>query len=1160
MAFNPNDEQKLAINASGSVVVYAAAGSGKTAVLTQRVKKLICDDVNPISADRILVVTFTKAAAAEMKGRIMEAVNQEVNRRKEDGKLSDNLLRQQMILSAANICTIDSFCSNLIRENFEVVGIDPEFQMADDLKIFEVSRSVIRDMVTQRVTSEDKDFKLLGDAIGIDASLDGFSKAINSIYNKSRSLPRPKKWLQDIKDKYGETGNIDTWMDLAFDIAKSSFESTESLIDTYLYEVQSIPDGMFCAEKINSELTTFRTDFGTCLQNNDWDGAKTILETVTISVIDKDVKKVDAWLYDHLRELRVDVQDRIEKLKKIFEYDKCENERLISIEKRAIDTLVDFVIEYGEKFTQSMLEEGCLTFDMVTHTAFSAVCEYDENDNIIPTEFGKKIAANFDAVLVDEYQDNNRLQDEFFRILSDDGKNLFMVGDAKQSIYGFRNANPDRFIFHRDSSPMYVEGENVKRAKVVLDKNYRSRNDICNFSNFLFGIIMQKDTSGMDYTEDDFMNSKAEYAETDEKSVELHIIERDKDYNSKIASAEHIVNYIKKTMAREPFLKDSDGGLRKARYGDFAILMRSLKEKGIIYANILKQAGIPVTFNAGGMFETTEIMSLVSLLKAIDNPCDDVAILATLTGPVFAMDMDRIAEIRANNRADNFYGSLILASKKNESDVARVFEKLKLLRRMSATCSVSEFVADLVDTFSFREIMSSYGEPSRRRANIDAFISIAEEFDTNSQLGLSSFLRMIESFKESDKSVESGESTDDSVTITTIHGSKGLEYPICILAETSTKFMDKDTHDTVRMDENLGLSINICDLMAHKKYEPLSAKVIRRGMHNRLIAEEQRLLYVAITRAKEKLVILVDGYTHNENKRISFAKSISHKEAADCKLSKENILSANCYADWIIMACQLHKDGEPLGNVSRHDKGAKFDVGYIYPEMIKPEVNQETQEVLPDENIVKEFIDKFNFKYPHECAVNTPTKTSVSKLLAESSNAEYAFSRRPAIFAQNKMNAAEKGTATHKFMQYASYSDAINNLDAEINRLEEWEYLSEEEINALDRPAILKFLQSDLCKEIMSSGMVLKEQRFLVPLNDGQGETVIQGAVDCVYSNEQGISIVDFKTTRFETDQEFLDAYSRQLDIYADAMEQILDMKVTAKYIYSLYLSKTIKL
>ena len=1160
MAFNPNKEQQKAIDADGSIVVYAAAGSGKTAVLTQRVKKLICDDNAPISADRILVVTFTKAAAAEMRGRIIDAVNKEVEKREEQGNLSDNLLRQQMILSAANICTIDSFCANLIKENFEVVGINPDFKVADDLKIFEVSRKIIRDMVAQNVSLGDENFKLLGDAIGIDSSLDGFSKVINSIYNKSRSLPRPEKWLENIKSLYGENGNVEYWLDAAFRMAQTIFETIETLVDTYMFEAQSVADGIKLSEGINAELTHFRTNFKSALVNKDFDGARNILKTTEISVIPNEVKKADVWLYDHLRNLRVDVQEKIQKLYKIFEYDLDENKRLLALEKKAVNSLVDFVNQYGELFREEMLSQGFLTFDMVMHTAFSAIGKYSENGEIVPTELGKKLANSFDAVLVDEYQDNNSLQDAFFNVLSSNGKNLFMVGDAKQSIYGFRNANPENFISYRDNSPLYCESEKHERAKIVLDKNYRSRNGICAFSNYLFGIIMQKATCSMDYTEDDFMNSAAIYPETEDKSVELHIINYDKDYDTKIVSAEHIASFIKQTMEKPPFLSDGKGGLRTARYSDFAILMRSLKEKGVIYANVLKQAGIPVSFNAGGMFETTEIMALHSLLKAIDNPQDDVAILATLTGPVFAMSMERIAQIKAQNKADSFYGSLILANQKGEQDVIEAFEKLKYLRRVSATSSVSEFIADIVDTFSFREIMCSYGEGGRRKANIDAFITIAEEFEADSHLGLSAFLRMLENYMQSDKTVESSQETDDAVTMVTIHGSKGLEYPICILAEASAKFYDKDTYDTVRMDENLGLSVNICNLFEHKKYEPLSAKVIRRGMHTKLIAEEQRLLYVAITRAKEKLVVVIDGNTHNEKKLMHFANNISHKEAADCKLSSESILSCNCYADWIIMACMMHKNGELLFNVAAHGQEDIFDVVYVDYCLPEIEVLQQNELIVPNEDLVKNFFERFNYNYPYSKAVDTPTKTSVSKLLASTGDNKFAFSRRPSILAENKMNAAEIGTATHKFMQYASFESAVKDLNAEITRLAEWEYLSEQEINVLDKQAITKFLESNLCKEILDSPLVLKEQKFLVPLNDGEGETVIQGAVDCIYANADGLSIIDFKTTHFETDEQFITAYKSQLDIYANAMEQLFSMKVTSKYIYSLHLSKTIKI
>ena len=1158
MAFNPNDQQRSAIDATGSIVVYAAAGSGKTEVLTQRVKKLICDENNPISADRILVVTFTNAAAAEMRARIIEAVNKEIENKKENGGLSDNLLRQQMILSAANICTIDAFCANLIRENFETVGINPDFKISDETKNYEVSRSVIKEMVTERVVSKDKDFKLIGDAIGIDAGLGNFIKVISSIYNKSRSLPQPEKWLTDIKNCYGDSGNINYWKESAMLIADKMFSSLETLIDTYLYDAQALPDGAKCAEAINSELTSFRISLKSALDNRDWDKAKAALENASVSTISSSVKKVDAWLYDHLRSLRVEALDKIAKLSKLFEYDLEENTRLLGIEAKAVATLIDFVIEYGERFRAEMLQRNLLTFDMITHTAFSAVCKYDQNGVARATEFGKTLSKQFDAVLVDEYQDNNSLQDAFFNAISQDGKNLFMVGDAKQSIYGFRNANPENFIGYRDNSPLYSEDCSAERAKVVLYKNYRSREQICEFVNYLFGAIMRKEPSGMDYTSDDIMNSGATDSGNNEKAVEIHIVNREKEDDSKSSGAAHIAEYIKNTMAREPFLSDKNGELRRAKYCDFAILMRSLKEKAVVYANTLKKAGIPVSFNSGSLFETYEIMALHSLLKAIDNPKDDVAILATLTGPVFALDMDRIAEIRANNKADNFYASLILAASKGDKDVTEAFDKLKYLRRLSATSSVSEFISNLVDEFSFREIMSTYSESARRRANIDAFITIAQEFEADSHLGLSAFLRMLESFIESNRGVETDESTDDAVKIVSIHGSKGLEYPICILAETSSRFNDKDTFDTVRVDEELGISLNVAELKTHKKYEPLSAKVIRRNLHNRLIAEEQRLLYVALTRAKEKLVMVIDGATHNQNKLDSLAKAISHREKSEFRLSAENILSSNCYANWIIMAAQMHKDGDKLGSIA-NNSDCTFDVEFFF-DSITQEENSKINKPLPNPELVKSLVERFNYNYPYSSAVEAPTKTSVSKLLAEEGESEYAFTRRPAIFAENKMNAAEKGTATHKFMQYASFDRAINDLESEITRLAEWEYLSEQEIEVLDRFAIEKFLGSELCKEILESPLVLKEQRFLVPLNDGGNDTVIQGAVDCVYANGDGLSIIDFKTTRFETDEQFIGAYSRQLEIYAEAMEQILDMKVTSKYIYSLHLSKTIKL
>ena len=1157
MEIKYTDAQIDAMNADGPLIVYAAAGSGKTAVLTQRVKRIVCDEKNPVDADKILVVTFTKAAAAEMKGRIIEAINKEVEERERQGTATEFLLRQQMLISAANICTIDSFCSAILKENFEKAGIDPDFKFADDAKIYDVSRSVINDMVTERILSGNPDFKLVADAVGIDASLSGFCKIITKIYDKSRSLPTPEKWLKDKAALYGENGNIEYWLDKVFAVAAEELESFGAAVDTYLYEVD--PINLSYTEAVSGEVANFTERFSVAISQKDYDAAKQTVDSAVINVIDGKIKKVDNELYNHLRRLREELLDRIKKLKKLFEYTLEENVRLMKLEKRAALSLVDFVIEYGNRFRAEMLSRRFMTFDMVAHTAFSLVCDLDEEGNAHPTELGRSMTQRYKAVLVDEYQDNNSLQDAIFGAVSDDGKNLFMVGDAKQSIYGFRNANPENFIRYRDESPLYNKEMTEQMSKVVLDANFRSREGICDFANFLFGSIMRKDPCGMDYTEDDFMKAESKYSETDEPAVELHIVERDKSDDSKETGASHIADYIKETMARPAFLKNKDEkDLRRAKYSDFAILMRSTVEKGRVYANLLKKAGIPVDFDLGGMFETTEIMSLVSLLKAIDNPNDDVAILATLSGPVFAVDLDRIADLRASYRADTFYGTLILACKNGEPDVVRVFEKLTELRRKAATKPVAEFIEELVEEFSLREIVSSYGEGARRRENIDTFLSIAADFESDSHCGLSAFLRRIEGYAETKKEKEGKKESADAVKLMTVHGSKGLEFPICILAETSSEFNDKDINSTVQMVEE-GISINLSDLRTHKKSEPLSTKIIKRAMRQSLIAEEERLLYVAVTRAKEKLVVIIDGAVHKDEVIRKSMLDITHEERKCGKLDKNSIMSARRFADWIIKACQLHIDGEKLSSVARHGKANTFAVKYI-PYDYSAEKAEETEEkALPDEKLVGEFVKRFAYEYTNQKAVDTPTKTSVSKLLALENDTEYRFTRRPAILSDKKMNAAEKGTATHKFMQYADFGRAISDPEGEIVRLTEWEFISENEANCLDRYAIAKFLGNDICKEMLGAGLLLKEQKFLVPLKDGEGETVIQGCVDCVYSRDDELCIVDFKTTRFDTDEEFVSAYRRQLEIYAYAMEEIFGIKVGAKYIYSLYLSKAIE-
>lgn len=1138
MAMEFTERQKEAISADGSVIVYAAAGSGKTAVLTERVVRRLLDEKNPIDADKFLIVTFTNAAAAEMRTRISSLLTE-----KAGDNPSEHAHHQLSLISAAPICTIDSFCINIVRENFELAGVSPDFKMASGSVTTPISEGIIRTMVAERELKGDKNFKILTDSIGVDASLRGFIEVITGIYNSSRSLPNPHKWLKESAEKYNSDDGF--WYKKLYELSKKTVRSIKADINTMVITAKESPQVFAIWATVFEEFNAKLDLIEDALQKEDYDGAKTALEPLSLASLGR--KATDDKIFnDYYKSTREKVNKKLDKLRKFFSKTKEESDRLLEKEGAVVAALVDFVIEYGERFRAEMIEKNYLTFDMAEHMAFELICQTDEKGDFVPTEIGKALSEKYREVLVDEYQDNNSLQDALFMAVSGGGKHLFMVGDAKQSIYGFRHANPRNFIRYREEYPEYREG--AEKNKVVLDANFRSRKNICDFTNDLFSLIMNKEVSEMDYTEDDQMKASLDYKEFGEPSVEYHLIERNKQIVAE-AEAEHIVEYIRSTMEREAFLgRVEDKEPRRAKYGDFCILLRSAVSKGGPYMKALKKAGIPVQFQSEEFTNTTEIMSVLSLLRAVDNPTDSVSLLASATGPIFALSPEEIAKAKVNHPSETLYGSLLLAAENGQEGIKRFVKEIKELRKKSVLTSVTDLVQYIYDKYSVIEVMSSADEGERRAENLLAFLSVCADFEADNPAGLSAFLRFASNGDTIQKPKAEGYS-GDSVKIMTIHGSKGLQFPICILANCAGEFIKLDSRANVKKHEACGISVNLCDIKTHKKEVPISSYILENEITMGMLAEEQRLLYVATTRAAEKMIFLI---TKNDVKKRIETPTVTLEEIKNQKLDSETILKANCYSDWLFDEVEM-KGGKYTENKDI-DCGS-FVIRY-FPYIEESEEQQgKSQEVFADEKLSAMLSERFDYQYPH--GESSVTKTTVSEILANE-NYEYEFTRRPAVVQKGGLSPAEKGTALHKFMQFADFGLARENTEEEISRLLDWEYISEREAESLDRAKINKFLESNLCDRILASPILLKEQNFLVPLKDG-GDTLIQGSVDCVFGDDEGLYVVDFKTTRYNTEDEFIKAYRRQTEIYAEAIEEILGIRVKGQYIYSLHLGKSIE-
>lgn len=1195
------DRQKRAVNAEGSVIVYAAAGSGKTAVLTERVIRILTDEEHPVDADRLLTVTFTNAAAAEMRGRISEALAAYA-----DSHPSAYIERQQMLLSAAPICTIDSFCINLVRENFERAGVNPDFASATEARVIPIRDAVIRDMVTERRASGDGDFALLADCLNIDSSLGAFTSAVSSLYSSSRSLPFPEEWLRSSAEKYGgEDFGLGYWRQRIYDIALSRIEAVVSRVDTGEAYFREFPEAHLIVGGLIGAFSAGVAVLEQKIREGGWDEAAEISAALKLEAAGSRLGKAGRLYLDRYNELRGDVNAKMGKIAELFSQSSAEAKRILALEARAVRALTDFVIEYGDRLRSELIKKNILTFDMTEHMALDLVCRRNADGTVEPTDIGEALSKRYAGVLVDEYQDNNSLQDTLFHAVSDGGKKLFCVGDAKQSIYGFRHADPGIFVRYRDEYEEYVEG-GKNGGKVVLDTNFRSRRGICEFTDLLFSAVMRSEAAGMDYTEDDRMTAGLPYAETDEPSVEYHRVVFDKE-NTKAAEAEarHIVGYIKEMLAREPFLGAVDGAEpRRAEYRDFTILMRSVKSsKGGVLIKEFRKAGIPLRFESDTIFGTTEVGVMMSLLRAIENPSDGISLMAAATGPVFGISYDEIASAKVKYPSRTLFGSLLLAAEDNGGSIARFTSEIKDLTRRSVSSTVSALCEYIYDKYSVREIMSSADEGERRAEGLDAFLALTREYEEGESSSLSGFLRFAEAAASSSGGSVSGGGSGNAVSLMTIHKSKGLQFPVCILAGCSSQFDRRDERDNVRMKAGEGISVNITDRFERKKYCPLSARVLSDSINRDMTAEEERLLYVAITRASEKAVFVIserDGKPETE---------LGTEELRDGKLGTETIRSAACYADWLMAAAALTPiSGECVGfsegGYKKDDfgkdnpgenatgKGSSVERGFCngcsdgsrsdegrsgenvepsaavscerhgcfvikkYIDSVPEESVDEGPEVFPeaDEAAAAELAERFAFGYPY--GVPALSKTTVSKILA-AEHSENDFSRRPAVCSEGGLTPAEKGTAMHRFMQYADFTAATEDIEEEIARLEEWEYLSEAEAESLDRGALKSFFRSGLCERIKNAPLVLREQDFLVPLEDS--DTLIQGSVDCVFGDGEGVYIIDFKTTRADSAEQLIELYRPQLHIYASAVAEITGLPVLGKYIYSFRLGSAVE-
>lgn len=1173
------DQQHAIECCKGSVLVSAAAGSGKTTVLVERVIRRLTDEDNPCSAEDLLIVTFTRAATAQMREKIGAAI---LKRLSED-PTDRHLRRQYMLLPFAKICTIDSFCNDLVRENFHALGISPDYSLLDNETAVIMKNDVCEAML-ERAYEEDSDgsFSGLSDMMSSGSSDEDFAKLIIKMYDISTAYPFPDLWLDSLIEEYSQP-----------DINKSCWGV---IIKKYVCDMLD-----YCVSSSNDMMAAMESDpivadaYGAAVQsdinmyaelrekvNRDWDEALEAFNTVKYMGLGRVPKGYESETKNAVMTARKKLKDLLKKVPNIMCVSSGEHSEDVRLMRGPVTKLIELVKQFGREYSAEKDKMNSADFSDILHRALNLFAVSDGRGGYIKTDLARELSSHYVEILVDEYQDINEAQDMIFKAISADENNLFTVGDVKQSIYRFRQAMPEIFLRRRSTTHSFESGKYP--LGITLGSNFRSRVGVTSCVNYIFRQLMSTEAGELEYDDSEALNAAAKYPERDTPDCELHVVtDKGNRADTLEAQARYVARYIDRTVREGKTLVTKGGTLHPASYGDFCILLRTAKNVSSVYANALSERGIPVfSPETGGFFEAAEISFILSLLRVLDNPVQDIPLAAVMLSPLFGFSAGELADIRASAKerleageTEPLYRSVAASADEGDEKAAAFLKKIESLRRLSLTLSAGELVRRVCEETGFDAIVGAMPDGERRRLNIGLLCDYAEKYEAAGNLGLSGFIRFIDKVARTSGDLATAarpSENADIVRIMTVHQSKGLEFPICILADMQHVFNERDNTESVLISSSAGLGMKRRTEDGISVYDTASrrAAVITSERMGR--SEEMRVLYVALTRAKENLVMVTS--VPNPEKGLA-------KVAVECGIGERAnpfaVLRMNNFSDLVLMALMRHPAADELRKLSGVDVPIflpekdrfKLKVVVSDSESFMTESANE-QKIAAKPVFFDEVCERLDYSDPRSVLSSVPAKRAASDGSERGINREYFASSRPAFMSSGGLTPAQRGTATHKFMQFSDYAAARADIESELARLVDVGFLSEEEGKAVNVSAAKRFFMSSLAERIFASDNVMREKKFAAlfpakffyPELTGEAaeeKIVVQGIADCMFVEDGKLVIVDYKTDTGVDAEALLDRYSAQLGIYREALSQALGMPVKETLLYSFFMNSTVK-
>ena len=1175
MKRNWTEHQLDAITArGGSVIVSAAAGSGKTAVLVERVIRLITDTENGVDADRLLVVTYTRKAAAELKSRLKEALTDCI--RKDPSNAF--LLRQQSLLSKAHISTVDSFCMSLCKEYFYLLDIDRNIRIADTGELSVMRGDAMRLTLDLLYEKKDPKFHALVETFASARDDSKLENNIYQLYDFLRSHPFPDRWLKEKLSYYTDFNDVadSVWGKI---ISEYTREAADYL--TLLYE--RAVDAISLDEKLYAKMfplfDTYRV-FCERLQKaaseQGWNDIRDILLSFDQGRLSTPRGYADNPYKIAAASARDLFKDTVKTLQKLYAQEEAmclyDIERL----KDFAEQIFSAVTLFEEHYAMLKKESGVADYADIEHWVLSLILDKDTAE---PTPVAREIGSRFDYIMVDEYQDANEVQDTIFKTVSRNEENLFVVGDVKQSIYGFRQAMPELFLKRKNTAYLYHRERPTFPAKIILEKNFRSDSEVLSAVNYFFTKLMSPAVGDIEYNEEEQLVAGAEYAPQAEPAIEYYVVDKEGvgEEDAAIAEARYIAERIHQMVAEGYPVKDGDG-YRPATFSDFSVLMRNLSSYGAVYREVFELYGLHThTESSAGFLGAREIMLMTNFLRVINNPALDIELLSVVMSPVFGFDEDDLARIRIGLRKGSLYAAITLDAEQGNQKSRAFLNELEYYRRLSATMPLYRLITVIFERSSFTSIISASDSSGYAMNNLRLLLDYARAFEQNTRRGLSSFVNYLDRLMEdgSDLPAAAGESGGDfGVEMMTVHASKGLEFPIVFLANTARKFVS-DSSKAVLLHSRYGYAQKLYDPALSASFNTMPRNALAMEKRRGEMSEELRVLYVAMTRAKQKLIMLATP----SRPAGTYIAGVAKKLAGQREISPFAVRSVSALSDWLTMCALLHPDGEPLreyaGVSVDCDKQADFRLtcGVIdqpFDDDVDESDNADTAVTEENRAVIDELILHAEYVYPYEGLSGLPVKVAASSLAHRMT--EEAYDRhldRPAFLQGEKLTSAEKGTALHAFMQYADFAAAREDIEAQLQLLTDEGYLTQAQADSVDIEKARSFIDSELVTRCLNADKVYKEYRFniRIPANRVDPEieeslseetVILQGAVDLAFVEDGELVIVDYKTDRVKAPEELAERYASQLLLYKDAMEECLSLPVKECLIYSIRHSKEV--